>query len=196
MTSVTELDHKLQTRAHPIHDDRIVVTPAAPDADPVERLRAELAGMQVRGVPMYRVAQITRGRIVAALDLLDDVRTYDEIRAKPTIPTAVLELARDLFCARAAEQECFLELAARRPSMTPSHIGARSVQRGRAALRNSYSVRTRNRPSMLLSSYAVTAISKGSGSTSARTCPTKAPTLTTAQSRSTPYERAGRTSRS
>ncbi len=29
MTSVTELDHKLQTQAHPIHDDRIVVTPEA-----------------------------------------------------------------------------------------------------------------------------------------------------------------------
>ncbi len=61
---------------------------------------------------MYRLAQITRGRIVAALDVLDGVEAYDEIRAKPTIPTAVLELARDLFCARAAEQEFLLELAA------------------------------------------------------------------------------------
>lgn len=112
MTSVTELDHKLQTQAHPIHDDRIVVTPAAPDADPVERLRAELAGMYIHRVPMYRLAQITRGRIAAALDLLDGVEAYDEIRATPTTPAAVLNLARDLFCARAAEQDCLLELAA------------------------------------------------------------------------------------
>jgi hypothetical protein len=88
------------------YDDDVVVTPAPSGADAIERLRSELAGMRNGRVPLYWLGQITRGRVAAALDLLDGVEEYDEIRGTPATPTAVLDLARDLFCARAAELEC------------------------------------------------------------------------------------------
>jgi hypothetical protein len=61
---------------------------------------------------MYWLRQITRSRLIAALDLLDGVESYDQIRATPRTPAAVVDLARDLWCARAAERDCQSEVAA------------------------------------------------------------------------------------
>jgi len=85
-----------------------VITPALPGADPIDRLRAELAGMRIRGVPLYRLGQITRERVASALDLLDGVEAYREIRGTPT---EVVALARDLYCMQAAELDCMEEPA-------------------------------------------------------------------------------------
>lgn len=103
---------EFRQKAHVAYDDTVVVIPAPHGADPVEQLRAELAGMRDRGVPLYRLHQITRGRIVAALDLLDGVESYSQIRQTPKTPAAVVDLARDLWCARAAERDCQSEVAA------------------------------------------------------------------------------------
>jgi len=92
--------------ARTTYDDGVVVMPAPPGADPIERLRSELAGMSWGGIPMYWLPQITRARVTAALDLLDGVKEYREIVASPTTPPAVLDLARELFCARAVELDC------------------------------------------------------------------------------------------
>jgi len=60
--------------------------------------------MNYRGRALYpRV--FTRNVISAALDLLDGVEKYSEISPPTGTPKPTLELARDLFCMMAAEEE-------------------------------------------------------------------------------------------
>jgi hypothetical protein len=104
MSSVSGTPTK--TQRSDVSDPIVLVSPAPPGANPIAKLRAELAGMRDRrGVPLFWLPQLRREVLLGALDLLDCVTHYREIASRQA-PHEVAMLAQDLFCMRAAEADC------------------------------------------------------------------------------------------
>ncbi len=94
-----------------------IVSPPPPGSDPVERLRGELAGMRVRGRPLFALPQLRRPVVIAALRLMAQARRGDgvpvptELRPPQSTPAAAVQLALDLCAAWCAEADCHEEVA-------------------------------------------------------------------------------------